>query len=126
MPLANAEEAVESLARDALPGMPRDMAGVAQYRGARLPVYGAEQLFGIARGGGTDEVTLVVRGRGGRVGIIVDDVEDVIIADLSALRPVPGPATGEPVLSGVLPRGGELVAVCDPDAVVRTCLGARA
>jgi hypothetical protein len=26
----------------------------------------------------------------------------------------------------VLPRGGELVAMCDPDALVRTCLGARA
>jgi chemotaxis signal transduction protein len=125
MPLANAEEAVESLERHALPGMPRDMAGVAQYRGARLPVYAAEQVFGIASGDG-DKVTLIVRGRGGRVGVIVDDVEDVIIADLGALRPVPGPASAEPVLSGVLPRGAELVAVCDPDALVRACLGARA
>jgi purine-binding chemotaxis protein CheW len=126
MPLANAEEAVEALERHSLPGMPRDMAGVAQYRGARLPVYGAEQVFGIARVGGSDEVTLVVRGRGGRVGVIVDDVEDVILVDLASLRPVPGPASAEPVVSGVLPRGGELVAMCDPDALVRTCLGARA
>jgi chemotaxis signal transduction protein len=88
-------------------------------------VYAAEQVFGIASGDG-DKVTLIVRGRGGRVGVIVDDVEDVNIADLGALRPVPGPASAEPVLSGVLPRGAELVAVCDPDALVRACLGARA
>ncbi len=126
MPLANAEEAVERLERHSLPGMPRDMAGVAQYRGMRLPVYGAEQVLEVARDGGDEDVTLVVRGKGGKVGVIVDDVEDVIIVDLSSIRAVPGATIGEPVLSGVIPRGTELVAVCDPDALVRACLGARA
>jgi hypothetical protein len=53
-------------------------------------------------------------------------VQDVILVDLASLRPVPGPVSAEPVVSGVLPRGGELVAICDPDALVRSCLGARA
>jgi purine-binding chemotaxis protein CheW len=125
IPLAHAEEAVESLAREPLPGMPPGMLGVAAYRGSPLPVYAARPVLGAAAAG--DGVTLVVRGAGGRVGVVVDDVEDVIVTDLSALRPLPGPvASTDPVLLGVIRRGTELVAVCDPDALVRAVRGVRA
>ena len=123
--LARAEEAVETLLVEPLPGMPAGMLGVAHLRGAMLAVYATEPLLGVAPAAGA-EVTLIVRGGAGRVGLIVDDVEDVIVTDLAALRPVPGAAGADPVLRGVTPHGDELVAVCDADALVHACLGSRA
>src|SRR5262249_57160274 len=121
LPLANAEEAVESLAVHPLPGSPPGMLGVAQLRGVMLPVYAAEPLLGVAPAADAN-VTLIVRGRDGRAGIVIDDVEDVIVADLSTLRAVPGARGADPVLRGVTPRGGTLVAVCAPDALADACL----
>lgn len=122
--LASAEKALESLGRETLPGMPPGMLGVASYRGSSLPVYAAKAILGTAATG--DGVTLIVRGAGAQVGVVVDDVEDVILTDLGALRPLPGPVVStDPVLLGVLRRGEELVAVCDPDALVRAARGAR-
>ena len=124
LPLACCEEAVEGLPHEALPGMPAGMLGVAQHRGARLPVYAAKGALGVAGTAG-EPVTLVVRLETGRLGLVVDDVEDVIMSDLSALRAVPGPKSTDPVLRGVLPWDGTMVAVCDPEALLRACLGAR-
>jgi len=124
LPLVCSEEAVEALAHEPLPGMPAGMLGVARHRGARLPVYAAKAALGVAVAT-PEPVTLVVRAEGGRCGLVVDDVEDVIMADLSALRAVPGPKSTDPVLRGVLPWEGTLVAVCDPEALVRACLGAK-
>jgi len=124
LPLVSSEEAIEGLASDPLPGMPPGMLGVARHRGGRLPVYAAAAALGVACGA-AEPVTLVVRSDGARLGLVVDDVEDVIMTDLSALRPVPGPKSTDPVLRGVLPWEGTLVAVCDPEALVRACLGVR-
>jgi purine-binding chemotaxis protein CheW len=124
LPLDRAEAAVESLARDALPGMPAGMLGVARLRGGRLPVYSAERILGVAASA-PESVTIVVQSASGRVGLLVDDVEDVIAVAPEARRPVPGAAT-DPVLVGVVPRGADLVGLCDPDALVRACLGVHA
>lgn len=123
LPLGCAEEALEGLPHEPLPGMPPGMLGVARHRGARLPVYAAGPVLGVACAA-PEPVTLVVRAAGGRLGLVVDDVEDVIVADLSALRAVPGPSSTDPVLRGVLPWGETLVAVCDAEALARACLGA--
>ena len=124
LPLASSEEAVEALAHEPLPGMPAAMLGIARHRGRRLAVYAAAPVLGVECRG-AEPVTLVVRADAGSIGLVVDDVEDVIMADLSALRAVPGPASTDPVLRGVLPWEGTLVAVCDPPALVRACLGAK-
>ena len=124
LPLVNAEEAVESLHHEALPGMPAGMLGIAAHRGRRLPVYATRPLVGVEPAG-ADPVTLVVQARAGRIGWLIDDVDDVIRVDLSSLRAVPGPASAEPVLRGVVQHGGELVAVCDPEVLVRACLGGK-
>lgn len=125
VPLSCAEEALESLAHEPLPGMPAGMLGVATHRGRRLAVYAPAPLLGVSNAA-ADGVTLVIHASAGRVGLLVDDVEDVIITDVGARRPVPGPATPDPVLSGVVPRGADLVALCDADALVRACLGGNA
>ena len=125
LPLARTEEAVESLARDPLPGMPAGMLGVAEHRGKRIAVYAPAPLFGVSNAE-RDGVTLLIRADAGRVALLVDDVEDVIEMDPAGCRPVPGPAAPDPVLISVLPCGDKLVAICDADALVRACLGASA
>ena len=124
LPLINSEEAVEALAHEPLPGMPAGMLGIARHRGARLTAYSAAFVLGVPCRS-AEPVTLVVRAEGGRIGLVVDDVEDVIMADLTALRAAPGPRSTDPVLRGVLPWDGTLLAVCDPEALVRACLGGK-
>jgi purine-binding chemotaxis protein CheW len=123
--LASAEEAVEGLGAHPVPGSVPGMLGMAPLRGGMLPVYAAESVLGVAPAADA-AVTLIVRGAEGRAGLLIDDVEDVIVTDLSALRPVPGARGADPVLRGVTPHGDDLVAVCDADALVHACLRGRA
>ncbi|HUO52008.1 MAG TPA: chemotaxis protein CheW, partial [Gemmatimonadaceae bacterium] len=109
VPLAAAEEALEELPLEPLPGMPAGMLGVAPLRGQMLSVYATRPLLGVAPADGA-RVTLIVRGGGARVGLLIDDVEDVLVTDLAMLRPVPGAGGADPVLRGVTAQDGRLVA----------------
>jgi chemotaxis signal transduction protein len=119
--LASIEEAVERPDVYRVPEMPETMLGVFSLRGRLIPVCSPMRSLGVDLAG-TEPTVLLMRAGTRRVGIAVDDVDDVITLDLSAVRPAPGTEDPDGVLLGVVRQGNELIAIVDPDAIVATCL----
>ena len=119
--LAAIEEAVEQPDVYRVPEMPDTMLGVFSLRGRLIPVCSPVRALGVALEGSTATV-LLMRAGARRVGVAVDDVDDVIALDLSTVRPAPGVDDTDGVLLGVVRQGNELIAIVDPDAIVAACL----
>ena len=120
--LACVDEAVESDAVHAVPDMPAAMLGVFELRGRLVPVFSPSRVLRaeLCRAGG---VMLLMRAGDRRVGIAVDDVEDVILVDVPSLRrPVLNDA-GDGLLVGVAASEAGLVGVLDGSALVAACTG---
>lgn len=119
--LAAVEEAVEVPALHGLPEMRGGMLGMFDLRGRMLPVFSATDALGVSLVGHS-AATLVMRANGKRIGVAVEDVEDVVDADCSHLRNVPGVADADGVFLAVLQQGTKLASVIDAAALVTACL----
>ena len=119
--LGAVEEAVEVPALHGLPEMQSGMLGMFDLRGRLLPVFSAAGVLGVPLTSGST-ATLIVRGGGRRIGVAVDDVEDVIDADCALLRNPPGGPDADGVLLAILQRGNALASVIDAGALVIACL----
>ncbi len=119
--LAAVEEAVEQPDVYRVPEMPEAMLGVFSLRGRLIPVCSPMRPLGVPLHGAISTV-LLMRTGARRVGIAVDDVDDVIALDLETVRPAPGVDDSDGVLLGVVRHGDVLIAIVDPDAIVAACL----
>jgi chemotaxis signal transduction protein len=119
--LAAIEEAVEQPDVYRVPEMPETMLGVFSLRGRLIPVCSPVRALGVALEGSISTV-LLMRAGTRRVGVAVDDVDDVITLDLGTVRAAPGVDDSDGVLLGVVRQGNELIAIVDPDAIVAACL----
>ena len=121
--LACAEEVLELPALERLPHASAAMLGVAALRDGLLPVYTPEPALRVARAKARG-VLVVVRSGERRVGLAVDDVEDVMTIEPSMVRRPPVSGTGGAVLRGIARRGSDLVGILDADALVSACASA--
>jgi chemotaxis signal transduction protein len=122
--LASIEEAVEHPDVYRVPEMPDTMLGVFSLRGRLIPVCSPMRALGVELGTSVMTV-LLMRAGARRVGVAVDDVDDVISLNLATVRPAPGTEDPDGVLLGVVRQGNELIAIVDPDAIVATCLSGQ-
>lgn len=122
--LTAAVEALEFPALAPLPGAPASLLGMLTDRGAAIPVFAASRILEVEGRGAGDEVLVIVRDGVRQVGLVVDEVEDVIMADLTTMQRPMDSMRGDGVVRGVVHAGSRLVAVLDASAVVR--IGVRA
>jgi purine-binding chemotaxis protein CheW len=119
--LTTVEEAVELPRVHHVPEMPGAMLGVFNLRDRLLPVYSPTPALGVVLAA-ENAVALVLHVLDRRLGLAVDDVEDVLTIDLSQLRRPPIPESRENVLLGVARNGGELISLVQGEALALTCL----
>lgn len=114
-----------------MPHLPAAVVGVADHRGAVVPIVDLRSLFGRGHSVPTNRTKWVVIGRGENspsVGLIVDSVVGVFGVTEEAARAAP-PWAQEQIDAGmgdVVTRDGELVFVLDADAVMDPHLRALA
>lgn len=123
--LASVEEAVELPGIHRLPEMPAAMLGAFDLRGRLTPVYSPAHVIGVPLGG-VGSAALLVRANGHRIGLAVDDVEDVLAVDLATVREAPGIDATDGVLLGVAHHGARLVALLDAESLVAGCVNGTA
>lgn len=123
--LATVEEAVELPEIHHLPEMPAAMLGAFNLRGRLTPIYSPAQVIGVPLRGAA-AAALLVRANGRRMGLAVDDVEDVLQVDLATIREAPGIDDTDGILLGVAHHGQNLVAIIDAEALVAACLTGHA
>ena len=119
--LAAVEEAIELPSVHHLPEMPDHLLGVFELRQRLVPIYSPERVLRVALGRDASAV-LVLRASEKRLGLAVDDVEDVLTIDGAAVRRAPIPDNDDNVLLGVIRRGVDLLALIDAESLALACL----
>ena len=122
--LTAAVEAMELPVLAPLPDAPALLLGMLPERGSAIPVFSASLILDVEGKGQGGEVLVIVRDGDREVGLVVDEVEDVIMANLSAMQQPIDSMRGPGVVRGLVRDGARLVAVLDARAIVR--IGARA
>lgn len=117
--LALVEEAVELPAVHVVPESRASLLGVFRLRGQLTPVYSPAAVLGVALE--TAASALVLRSGEHRLGLAVDDVEDVLRVDLATVRDVPGVGDDDGVLIGVARVDRWLLALLDAEALIAAC-----
>jgi chemotaxis signal transduction protein len=117
-------EAMELPALTPIPGAPASLLGMLTDRGAGIPVFAGNRILDVEGRGAGEEVLVIVRDGERQVGLVVDEVEDVIMADLTTMQQPMDSMRGGGVVRGVVRSDNRLVAVLDARAIVR--IGARA
>ncbi|MBA3338879.1 MAG: chemotaxis protein CheW, partial [Geodermatophilaceae bacterium] len=117
--LSVVEEAVDLPEVHFIPEMPPAMLGVVTVRGTLTPVYSPATTLGLTLDDGGS--ALIFRRGSTRLALVIDDVDDVISVDLSALRDTPLLDANDGLTLGVLRRGDKLVAILDADALLAAC-----
>ena len=122
--LTAAMVALELPALTRIPEAPAHLLGMLTDRGAGIPVFAGSSILEVEGAGPGSEVLVIVRDGERQVGLVVDEVEDVIMADLTTMQqPMDAMRCGG-VVRGVVQSENRLVAVLDTRALVR--MGARA
>ena len=119
--LAAVEEAIELPSVHHLPEMPEHLLGVFELRGRLVPVYSPERVLRVAL---TREAAavLVLRANEKRLGLAVDDIDDVLTIDAASVRRAPVPDNEDNVLLGVIRRGSDLLSLVDAESLALACL----
>ena len=115
------EEAIELPSVHHLPEMPDHLLGVFELRQRLVPIYSPERVLRVALGRDASAV-LVLRASEKRLGLAVDDVDDVLTIDGAAVRRAPIPDNDDNVLLGVIRRGVDLLALIDAESLALACL----
>jgi purine-binding chemotaxis protein CheW len=117
--LTAAMVALELPALTRIPEAPAHLLGMLTDRGAGIPVFAGSIILEVEGLGRDDEVLVIVRDGERQVGLVVDEVEDVIMADVTTMQqPMDSMRCGG-VVRGVVQSGNRLVAVLDARALVR-------
>lgn len=117
--LAAVEEAIDLPPVRHVPEMPPAMLGVITVRDMLTSVYSPAGALGVTLAGGTS--ALVFRRARGRLGIVVDDVDEVHSLQLAQLRDPPAAASADGILLGVMRYREGLLALVDAEALIGAC-----
>lgn len=119
--LSAVEEAIELPPVHHLPEMPDHMLGVFELRGRLVPIYSPERVLRVKLAREAAAV-LVFRSGEKRLGLAVDDVDDVLTIDGAAVRRVPVPDNEDNLLLGVIRRDSDLLSLVDAESLALACL----
>lgn len=114
IPLSDVHEVLDAQPIQRVPDAADTVLGVTSIRGALTTVYDVRSL--LSSGGSADGALLVFDRGDRRIAVAIDDVFDATLVESGELLEVPRRAASDGLLSGMLRRGSELVAVLDTDA----------
>lgn len=103
-----------------VPLSPPSLAGIANLRGAVLPVTSLRRIFGMADVAHDDQSRVVVINEGVPVGFIVDRVSRVVTAEPEDIEDATAIASSVPTehLSGMIKRAGKVIMIIRPERLI--------
>ena len=113
------EEVIDLPVIHYVPEMPPAMVGVVTVRGSLTAVFTPNAALGLREA--PSEAVLIFRRTVGRVGVLIDDVEDAVTVDLRELRRAPENDANDTVVLGVIRHDGNIFAIVDADALIAAC-----
>jgi purine-binding chemotaxis protein CheW len=113
------EEVAEAPVVHPVPEAPPGLLGVFALRDRLIALYSTTRVLGAAAASGG--VALVMRSGARRIGLAVDDAEDVMVVELRDLRDPPAGTNEDEIVAGLLWRDRALVTVLDARALAALC-----
>jgi purine-binding chemotaxis protein CheW len=123
IPLSDVHEVLDAQPIQRVPDASSAVLGVTSIRGALTTVYDVRSL--LSAGGTVDGALLVFERKDGRIAVAIDDVYDATVVESGEMLSVPRRAASDGLLTGMLRRGSDLVAVLDTDALLLAATSSR-
>lgn len=103
-----------------LPKAPEFLEGVLQYQGAAVPLIDLRKRLGAASPLRDDTRTVILEFEGGKIGIIVDAVTEVLQVAAQAVTPPPGIVRGlaADYISGLVVQNGRTIIVLNTNKLL--------
>lgn len=102
-----------------VPGSADTLRGVFGHRDGLVPLYSGARILGAA--GHAQAVALILERGSTRIGLAIDDVDDVVLADLAQLREAPPGVNDDDVVAGLLLGNGRLISVLQARVLTALC-----
>lgn len=123
IPLSDVHEVLDAQPIQRVPDASSAVLGVTSIRGALTTVYDVRPL--LSAGGDADGALLVFDRGDQRVAVAIDDVFDATLVEPSEVLAVPRRAAADGLLTGMLRRGTDLVAMLDTNALLTAAISNR-
>jgi purine-binding chemotaxis protein CheW len=113
VPIAQVKEIIHYKGATKMPNTPSYMEGIINLRGKVIPVVELAMRFGIGAGNTVDRRVVIVETAGQEVGIIVDEVTEVIRLQETAIEPVPAMSASTDYVRGIGKDNDRLLIILD-------------
>jgi len=123
IPLSDVHEVLDAQPIQRVPDASSAVLGVTSIRGALTTVYDVRSL--LSAGGNADGALLVFHRGDRRIAVAIDDVFDATVVEAGELLSVPRRAASDGLLTGMLRRGSDLVAMLDTNALLTAATADR-
>ncbi len=123
IPLSDVHEVLDAQQIQRVPDASNAVLGVTSIRGALTTVYDVRSL--LSAGGDANGALLVFSHGDRRIAVAIDDVYDATLVEPSEVLSVPRRAASDGLLTGMLRRGSDLVAMLDTNALLTAAITDR-
>lgn len=118
LPIRSVQEVIRYQQPRAVASTDGTLLGVINLRGRIVPVHDVRSVLGV--GGDTDgdsegEKIVLINVGNTMAGVVVDDVSEVLTVDTAEFEDLP--ASGNPIVEGVVKSGDRLIILLDPAAL---------
>ncbi|MFB9969879.1 chemotaxis protein CheW [Pseudoroseomonas cervicalis] len=117
VPLSEVQEIIRVPGLVRVPRAPASLEGIANLRGAVLPVTSLRRIFALGDAPHDDATRIIVLHRGALAGFVVDRMASVITTEAQEIEPfeAAGQAARDALLQGVVKRPRGLILLLDPE-----------
>lgn len=116
--IARVKEIVRYAGATKLPDTPAHMEGIINLRNNVIPVINLAKHFGMSQGKAEARQVVIVEIMGMEVGVIVDEVTEVLMLEDSAIEPAPVMTQAGAYLQGIGKLGERLVIILNLDKLL--------
>ena len=116
LPIQNVQEIIRYAEPRAVASPEPSIRGVISLRGKIVPVVDLALRLGLVAEPADEQKIVIVELDGGTVGVVVDDVEEVLTIDASQLDEIPGASSD--AIDAIAKLGDRLVVLLNPDRLL--------
>lgn len=116
LPIRSVQEVIRYQQPRAVASSDSTLLGVINLRGRIVPVHDVRAVLGVkSTGEGDGEKIVLINVGNSMAGVVVDDVSEVLTVNTSEFEDLP--ASGNPIVEGVVKSGERLIILLDPAAL---------
>ncbi|MBI4897025.1 MAG: chemotaxis protein CheW [Actinobacteria bacterium] len=116
LPIRSVQEVIRYQQPRAVASSDTTLLGVINLRGRIVPVHDVRAVLGVkSTGEGDGEKIVLINVGNTMAGVVVDDVSEVLTVNTSEFEDLP--ASGNPIVEGVVKSGERLIILLDPAAL---------